>query len=565
MVSRSIVLLGPLLFFVAGLSAQSDSYATLEHLATVFWEWRAVHQPLTGDDIPRIARPTAWLPDWSPATVAERQRTLVQFQDRWRAIDDAAWNRSQRVDYRLIGSAIARVDWELNVYPTWRRNPLFYVDQTLGSIFDLLLAPAPFTEARSLAIAQRIEHIPTTVAAAQQNLDQTIRPFAELAISELSSSGDRLRTVARELRDVVSPTTAARIETGVEHAMSALAGLRLWLERALPNMPTETAIGRDSYLYFLQNVALIPHTPEELVAMARQEWERAVTFEAYAAQRNTGLPEMSLFPSQDAQIAQEARDEQRIRTFLDERGILTVPDWMQHYRNLPMPAYLAPLAHLGVTDDLTGPSRLDEDAVAYVWPPAPDLSYFHLSTARDPRPIVVHEGVPGHYFQMALSWAHENAIRRFYYDSGANEGIGFYAEEMMLQAGLFDDRPRTREIIYNFMRLRALRVEIDVKLALGEFNIADAGDYLRTAVPMDGATADEEAAFFAATPGQAISYQIGKLQITRFLSDARRELGDQFELRAFHDFVWKNGNVPIALLRWELLGLEDDARRLGIQ
>ncbi len=565
MVSRSIVLLGPLLFFVADLSAQSDSYATLEHLATDFWEWRAVHQPLTGDDIPRIARPTAWLPDWSPATVAERQRTLVQFQDRWRAIDDAAWNRSQRVDYRLIGSAIARVDWELNVYPTWRRNPLFYVDQTLGSIFDLLLAPAPFTEARSLAIAQRIEHIPTTVAAAQQNLDQTIRPFAELAISELSSSGDRLRTVARELRDVVSPTTAARIETGVEHAMSALAGLRLWLERALPNMPTETAIGRDSYLYFLQNVALIPHTPEELVAMARQEWERAVTFEAYAAQRNTGLPEMSLFPSQDAQIAQEARDEQRIRTFLDERGILTVPDWMQHYRNLPMPAYLAPLAHLGVTDDLTGPSRLDEDAVAYVWPPAPDLSYFHLSTARDPRPIVVHEGVPGHYFQMALSWAHENAIRRFYYDSGANEGIGFYAEEMMLQAGLFDDRPRTREIIYNFMRLRALRVEIDVKLALGEFNIADAGDYLRTAVPMDGATADEEAAFFAATPGQAISYQIGKLQITRFLSDARRELGDQFELRAFHDFVWKNGNVPIALLRWELLGLEDDARRLGIQ
>ena len=80
---------------------------------------------------------------------------------------------------------------------------------------------------------------------------------------------------------------------------------------------------------------------------------------------------------------------------------------------------------------------------------------------------MVHEGMPGHYFQMALSWRHADAIRRQYYDSGANEGIGFYTEEMMLQAGLFDDSPRTREIIYNFMRLRALRVEVDVKLALG--------------------------------------------------------------------------------------------------
>jgi hypothetical protein len=55
-----------------------------------------------------------------------------------------------------------------------------------------------------------------------------------------------------------------------------------------------------------------------------------------------------------------------------------------------------------------------------------------------------------------------NPIRRHCYDSVANEGIGFYAEEMMLQAGLFDDNPHTREIIYNFMRLRALRVEVDV-------------------------------------------------------------------------------------------------------
>jgi uncharacterized protein (DUF885 family) len=81
-------------------------------------------------------------------------------------------------------------------------------------------------------------------------------------------------------------------------------------------------------------------------------------------------------------------------------------------------------------------------------------------------------------------------------------------------------------------------------------------------VPMDAATAREEAANFASTPGQAISYQVGKLQILRLLADARTRQGDRFSLRAFHDFLWKNGNVPLALLRWEYLGLRDDVDRL---
>jgi uncharacterized protein (DUF885 family) len=200
-----------------------------------------------------------------------------------------------------------------------------------------------------------------------------------------------------------------------------------------------------------------------------------------------------------------------------------------------------------------------------VLPPSPQLGYFWLATAKDPRPEIVHEGVPGHYFQMSLSRRHPDPIRRHYYDSGANEGIGFYAEEMMLQAGLFDDNPRAREIIYNFMRLRALRVEVDVRLALGSFTMAQAADYLAERVPMDKKTAEGEAALFATDPGQAISYQIGKIQILRLLADARLAQGDKFSLRAFHDFVWINGNVPLGLQRWEYLGKDDDLRAIEAQ
>jgi len=221
-----------------------------------------------------------------------------------------------------------------------------------------------------------------------------------------------------------------------------------------------------------------------------------------------------------------------------------------------MPEYLRAVASFGETDDLTGPSRLHEDGVRYVEPPSDKMGFFWLASAEDPRPITVHEGVPGHYFQLSMSWRNPDPIRRHYYDSGANEGIGFYAEEMVLQAGLFDDSPRTRQIIYHFMRLRALRVEVDVKLALGIFTLEQAAEYLESRVPMDPGTARSEAILFLTTPGQAISYQVGKIQILEFLAEARKTEGDKFRLRSFHDFVWSNGNVPIALQRWEFLGLE---------
>jgi uncharacterized protein (DUF885 family) len=100
-------------------------------------------------------------------------------------------------------------------------------------------------------------------------------------------------------------------------------------------------------------------------------------------------------------------------------------------------------------------------------------------------------------------------------------------------------------------------VEVDVKLALGEFTLEQAAKYLQEKVPMDAQTARQEATAFSTGPGQAITYQIGKLQITKFLAEARMQQGNRFDLLAFHDFVWKNGNVPIALQRWEYLGANE--------
>jgi Bacterial protein of unknown function (DUF885) len=542
----------------------SPPASALQQLSSDYWKWRASEQPFSFDDIPRLDRPQGWVADWSPSTIEKRRDQLSAYENRWKVLGLDASNRSraETVDYLLVGSAIARARWELDYVRGWQRNPWFYLDQALASVFVILTQPPPFDEARSAEVVRRLQAIPQIIADGEINLKDPARPLAELSIHQLSDIRPRLEEMARELKPHLAMGSVAQLDAAVQAATRALESYRGWLEPRLPGMSGDVAVGRESYVFFLMHVALIPYTPEQLVAKGRQEWERAVAFEAYEKNRNSKLPQLALAKDQAAQMAREERQELEIRNFLKEKNILTVPVWVEHYRNLPYPAYLAPLSAFGVADDLTGPTRLKDHATSYIKTPSPDRGYFDLSTARDPRGIIVHEGMPGHYLQKVLSWTNEDPIRRHYYDSSANEGIGFYAEEMMLQAGLFDDSPRTREIIYNFMRFRALRVEVDVKLSTGDFTIAQAADYFVRNVPLDRATAMEDATFYASVPGVGISYQTGKLQIMKLLAEARLAQGDKFNLREFHDFVWKNGNVPIALLRYEYLGATDEIEAL---
>ena len=549
-----------LLLLPCGIRGQSEPTAstsdTLDKLANDFWSWRAKYGPFTGDDVNRLERPGG-VRDWSAAAIDQRGRDLKDFDARYQKIDASGWPVPQQVDYRLIGSALSRVHWEFEVNPRWKRDPNFYIEQTLTPIVEALTVPGPYHEARSREILTRIENVPSILQQGSENLDKAPEPFVTVAMQALEGVRERLHKMATSLHPVTT-LDEKELSGASDRAADALEQFRANLQDRLPSSPKETALGRDAYVFFLKNVALYPYSPEQILAMGQQEWNRAVAFETYEKERNKNVPALQLAKDTNSWIGDAATKESQIREFLDKHGILTVPGWVQHFIQRPMPDYLRPVQDFASMVDFTSVSRLPDNGCRYVTEPSPKAGYFLFAAAQDPRPLTVHEGIPGHYFQLCLSWKHEDTIRRHYYDSGANEGIGFYAEEMMLQNGLFDDSPHTREIIYNFMRLRALRVEVDVKLALGQFSLEEAARYLEQKVPMDTQTARQEAIAFSTGPGQALTYQIGKLQVTKFLADARMQQGDKFNLRAFQDFVWKNGNVPIPLQRWEYLGASDE-------
>src|SRR6266536_2822520 len=266
----------------------SAATESIGKLANDFWAWRAKYAPFTGDDVNRIERPGGTR-DWSRASIDKQRKDLAEFEARWKKIDPAQSPIAKQVDYKLIGSALARVRWELDVNPRWRRDPNFYIAQTLTALAEALIVPAPYDEAHSREILNRIENIPSILTQASGNLEDPPAPFANVAIQNLDGIRERLRKMASSL---VGSTTLNRdkLNSACERAADALEKFQQQLKERLPKLPQQTALGRDPYVWFLRNVALMPFTPEELLAMGRQEWNRAVAFEAYEKNRNKDVP-----------------------------------------------------------------------------------------------------------------------------------------------------------------------------------------------------------------------------------------------------------------------------------
>ena len=126
------------LFLLLLLTSSVHAVATdsIEKLADDFWSWRATYAPFSGDDVNRMERPGG-IRDWSKAAIEKRRHDLAEFEARWKKINATSWPIPTQVDYKLIGSALSRVHWELDINPRWKRDPNFYLDQTLTALAEM--------------------------------------------------------------------------------------------------------------------------------------------------------------------------------------------------------------------------------------------------------------------------------------------------------------------------------------------------------------------------------------------------------------------------------------------
>src|SRR5438270_3022185 len=239
-----------LIIVAAPATPQAQQIDPLDKLAADFWTWRARYAPFNGDDVPRIERPGGRR-DWSRARIDDQRKELGEFEARWKKIDATKWPVAKQVDYRLIGSALARVRWELDINPSWRRDPTFYIGQTLTALVEALTVPAPYDEARSREILTRIDNIPSILDQGTQNLQKPPAPFARVAVQAL----ENIRPHLHEMASALAKSTTikeADLYAATDRAADALEKYWGHCQQLMTSLLNDNALGRDDYVFCLR-------------------------------------------------------------------------------------------------------------------------------------------------------------------------------------------------------------------------------------------------------------------------------------------------------------------------
>lgn len=515
----------------AGPPQGSGSYDSFVDLFQAFEDWRTTRPfAVTPDGVEIL--------DYSDAVVTVRLERLEAFQAHLAEMNAAAWDRSGQAEYLAVRARMDEHEFWLTVSRPFERDPGFYVDPLLRIAFAELPAEG---EARERLIA-RLRAVPALLDTARANLDSVAADYADLALFNLTNPdgvghGHPYRAeppagVIGWYEDLLDRTEVQpELRAEVEAALSALRGFRAWLEDNRASMTAPAGVGEARFDWYLQHVKLMPYTAREIVEMGEREIDRLWAFYALERHRNRTLPELEPAASAQDYAARIAETDAAVRAFLEAENFITVPD------------------HIG---------ELDTNAPWIVRPGG--RNFWEEVQYRDPSPDHIHAVIPGHRFDALM--VPDHPVRGQITDGARAEGWATYLEEAMVQAGYFEERPRARELIYIFGIFRAARVPADVWLQTNQMTVSEVVDYWRDLTPYldeDVARVDAEI-YLRRPPGYGLGYQVGAMQMQALLGDRRRQLGEDFSLREFHDDFLSRGRLPISLIRWEMTGLDDEVK-----
>jgi uncharacterized protein (DUF885 family) len=206
------------------------------------------------------------------------------------------------------------------------------------------------------------------------------------------------------------------------------------------------------------------------------------------------------------------------------------------------------------------PFREQDGAAQHYRPGTPDGSrpgvyYAHLSdmTAMPIPPleaIAYHEGNPGHHMQVSISQELEGIPRlrtQAAFQTAYVEGWGLYAESLAGEMGGYED-PYSRFGMLQSEMWRAIRLVVDTGIHAKGWTEDEAVAYCLENSPNPETTARSEVQRYFVLPGQATSYKIGQIRIQQLRAQAEKELGDDFDIRGFHDTVLNGGSLPLSIL-----------------
>ncbi len=534
----------------------------LRKLADDYYAWRNENYPVQSSD----SGLHTWdnrLTDYSIAKITERAQHARLLLEKVRAMKTETWPKDDRIDWLLFRSELEGVEFRDRVLKSEQTNPQVYVGECSTGIFSLLKKEYDAPAKRAAAATARLKQMPAMLKQGMSNLQKPVKLYAQLAIQSARSMDSLFTGSLMSLTSDLSSTERADLVQARDGALSALRLYADELEKRLPKMVDFAPMGEANYNYFLKHVLLLPIDAKQVEMLGRAELARYRALESLLPDPSLADPDptrsKNIPPDQASFLAAYESREQEVIDFLKQHNLLTLPDYLGAFQIRQLPEAFKPTSPGGF---MNPPGVYDKDPAGFFFIPTydPQSKNFYIRAAiEDPRPILGHEGIPGHFLQLSIANHLSNEIRRQHQDGVLVEGWALYGEEMLMRTGLYPENSAAQGQILRLSRYRSARIGVDVNLHTGRWTFEEAVKYFMEAGGLDHEAAEGEAAGAASDPTQKIWYITGKWQIMNLLGRYRDKQGGNFRLGQFHDDLIKNGSLPLSIIEWILL---DDPQSL---
>ena len=505
-------------------------------LVALFKDWRSFERP------PKLEG----APDYRKVTFNQRMPAFKQLRARHVAIDTTGWSITNKVDWMIVWAEMNGFDFNHRVLKPWERDPAFYKTiwpyksdvpahegPTNHGTLELWTYEFPLSSEERKRMLNDLAVIPSLISQAKTNLIGNARDLWITGIRDIKEQSK----VLEGMKSAVGVNTDKEVMSAIDKAQTSTNQLVEWLEANSDKKTGPSGIGKDNYTWYMQNVHLVPLTWEDEVMILKREVARAWSALKLEEHRNRNLPELIAADSPESYDALADRAANSLISFLENEDILTVKDYFD-------PALRE---HLG--------SFIPEET----------RNFFYITSHYDPRPLFSHFY---HWFELARMENEPNPseIRKgpllYNIFDSRNEGTATAVEEMFMDAGLYDDDPRVREIVYIMIAQRAARGLGSLYAHANEMTMKEAGGIHSEYTPRGWMKTEKELLIFEQhlylrQPGYGTSYITGKylLEVAMAEYALGKELnGEAFELSDFFDSINRIGNIPVALTQWEMTG-----------
>ena len=517
-------------------------------LVQLFADWRAFNQPAI----------VGGVADYSAAAMAVKASRLPGFRARLAAINTSRWSVAERNDKRLIEAEMNGLDFYFRVLKPWARDPGFYLtvfpdmsdvpahEGTYAEpVTDLFPYRWPLSAADQTKLARQLETVAPLLAQAKLNLaPSTARDLWAYGAQGFLDQAEALANLEKGaliLRDLEGYRTVSlkgaspRLVAAVASARKATTDFADWVKGEALKRSGPSGVGKDNYDWWLEKVLLNPYSFDEQVVILQRELDRSLASLRLEEVRNRKLPATT-----------EVTDPSAYRRLAEQRT-------EQLWRFMVSAGFFADTPH--------SRAALISQTVEYT---APDKrNFFTHINALDPTPLLTHFV---HWNELARlkHEPHPSPIRQtaplFNIYADRSEGFATAIEEVLMHAGLYDDIPRGRELVWIMLANRAARGLASLRVQANEIGLDEAGKFHASWTPRAFSDPTShlvgfEQLLYLRQPGYGPSYIVGKVHLDRLLAKASydaQHANRPYSNREVFEAIYASGIVPWALVEDEM-------------